>query len=475
MNILVINVSLRPYSPLKLFPIGLGYIATSMKNAGFPFDLLDIDAHRYSDEEVERRIRRKRYDVVCLGCIVTGYKIVKSLASLVKTCHPRATIIAGNSVATSIVDTLLSRTKVDIAVLSEGDETIVDLLRTLSTSEPLEQVRGICFSRNGEVVRTPHRPLIKDISTLPFIDYSIFDLDAYLEASKLAVNDPLPMPRDEVRALPINTARGCVADCSFCYHVFKRMSYRYRSPDSIVTEVKQLIGKYGINNLLLWDELTFFSKKQTLAFVEKIIEENVRIYWVGSCRGNLFSEEDDLEIMEKMKRAGCIGMGYSLESADPSILKAMGKNMTVEQFSRQSDLLHRAGIPVTTSLVFGFPQETHETIRRTFDCCMENRIYPSAGYLLPQPGSRMYEYAVERGFITDEEDFLLRMGDRQDLRLNMTRMTDEEFEAHVLEGLRRCNEALGVGLQDEQLVKTQYYRSPVGKGRPDGRESGGTT
>ena len=78
MNILVINVSLRPYSPLKLFPIGLGYIATSMKNAGFPFDLLDIDAHRYSDEEVERRIRRKRYDVVCLGCIVTGYKIVKS-------------------------------------------------------------------------------------------------------------------------------------------------------------------------------------------------------------------------------------------------------------------------------------------------------------------------------------------------------------------------------------------------------------
>jgi len=83
MNILVINVSLRPQSPIKLFPVGLGYIATAMKYAGYDFDVLDIDAHRYSDAEVERFIRNKQYDVVCMGCIVTGYKIVKSLAALI--------------------------------------------------------------------------------------------------------------------------------------------------------------------------------------------------------------------------------------------------------------------------------------------------------------------------------------------------------------------------------------------------------
>jgi hypothetical protein len=52
------------------------------------------------------------------------------------------------------------------------------------------------------------------------------------------------------------------------------------------------------------------------------------------------------------------------------------------------------------------------------------------------------------------------MGDRQDLRLNMTKMADKEFEAQVLEGLKRCNDELQVGLQYEELIKTMYYRSP---------------
>ncbi len=459
MNILIVNVSLRPKSPLKLFPIGLGYIVTAIKNAGFAFDLLDIDAHRYSDEEVERRIRQKKYDVVCMGCIVTGYKMIKALAAVVKLHHPRSTIIVGNSVATSVVDTLLTRTQADIAVMSEGDETIVDILGALDRRTPLDAVSGICFKRDGKIVRTPPRPLIKDISTLPFIDFSIFDVDIYIESSKLAVSDPLPVPREQIRALPINTARGCVANCSFCYHVFKQAPYRYRNPDSIVREIGHLIKTYGLNYILLWDELTFFNKQQTLAFVEKIIQSGLKFYWAGLCRGNLFQDNADVEIMEKMKQAGCISMGYSLESAEPEILKAMNKHMTVEQFSRQTRLFHRAGIHVFTSLVFGYPRETTESIRKTFDCCIENRIYPSAGYLLPQPGSVMYDDAVKQGIIGEEEEYLLTMGDRQDLRLNMTNMSDRDLEKHVIEGLKRCNDELKVGLQYEELMKTTYYRS----------------
>jgi anaerobic magnesium-protoporphyrin IX monomethyl ester cyclase len=460
MNILVINISMRPESPVKLFPIGLGYITTAMKNAGFTFDLLDIDAHRHSDQQVENFIKAKKYDVVCMGCIVTGYKFLKALADLVKEHHPHAIIIAGNSVASSIVDTLLTKTKVDIAVMSEGDQTIIELLSTLSKSGSLEEVRGICFVKDGKVVRTPLRPLIKDISSLPFIDFSIFDVETYIDTSKFAVSDPLPIPREEIRALPVNTARGCVANCSFCYHVFQHSPYRYRSSESIVAEIKRLITTYSVNYILMWDELTFFSKKQAVELIEKILEEDIHFYWEGLCRGNLFQNDEDIEIMEKMKQAGCIGMGYSLESAEPEILKAMNKHVTVEQFSRQTQLFHQAGIHTVTSLVLGFPQETPESIKKTFDCCIDNKIYPSAGYLLPQPGSTMYDYARKNGFIPDEEEYLLRMGDRQDLRLNMTKMADKEFEAQVLAGLKRCNDELQVGLNSEELIKTMYYRSP---------------
>lgn len=458
MNICVINVSLRPQSPVKLFPIGLGFITTAMKNAGFDFDLIDIDAHRYSEEEVKTLIRKKKYDVVCMGCIVTGYKIIKSLASVIKKYHPYSTIIVGNSVATSILEILLKRTKVDIAVISEGDETIVELLQAISESRPIGDVKGICFLEDGKVVCTKPRPLIKDISSLPFVDFSIFDVEIYIDNSKHEVSDPLPIPREEVRALPVNTARGCKANCSFCYHVFVGKPYRYRTAESIVAEIKLLIEKYSLNYIHLWDELTFFSKKQALELVQKMLEEDLHFYWTAQCRGNLFNKDEDIEIIKKMKEAGCLGMQYSLESADIVILKAMNKKMSVEQFSKQTQLFQNAGIATWTSLVIGYPQETPETIRKTFDCCVENKIYPSVGYLLPQPGSPMYDYAVENGFIEDEEAYLMSMGDRQDLRTNMTEMDNEQLESLVFEGLKRCNEELKMGLERDKLIKTQYWR-----------------
>ncbi|MBF0485498.1 MAG: cobalamin-dependent protein [Candidatus Omnitrophica bacterium] len=460
MKILVINVSLRPQSPLRLFPIGLGYVATAIKNAGFSFDLLDIDVERYSPAYVESFLKSNRYDAVCMGCIVTGYKTIKEYAAIIKSAHPQTKIIVGNSVATSIPHILLTRTAVDYAVIGEGEQTVVELLHEISAKRPVDKVKGICFLNGGEVVTTEPRALIEDISIIPPIDFSIFNVDKYIEYSKVYPSDPLPIPREQVRGLPVNTARGCIANCGFCYHVFKGVPYRYRSAASLVAEMRAMIEKYSLNHIYLLDELTFFSKKQTLELVNAILDEKLHFYWSGTCRSNLFDREEDLEIMAKMKASGCQSMGYSLESADEGILHDMNKKVLVAHFSRQTKLFHKAGIPVSTSLVIGYPQETPQTIKKTFDCCLENRIYPSAGYLLPQPGSSIYDYARQHGFIKDEEEYLLLMGDRQDLRLNMTSMPDAQLQNCVLEGLKRCNEVLGVGLSEKELVKTLYYRLP---------------
>jgi len=72
----------------------------------------------------------------------------------------------------------------------------------------------------------------------------------------------------------------------------------------------------------------------------------------------------------------------------------------------------------------------------------------------------MYQYALDHRFIDkeNEEGYLLTLGDRQDLRLNMTQMSDEDFENTVKRELNRCNKSLGIGLTEDQLTKTQYYR-----------------
>lgn len=461
MNILVINLCLRPYSVVKFFPIGLGYIVTAMKNAGYDFDLLDIDLHRYSDEEVLNYIKKKKYDVICMGAIVTGYKYVKNLSLEIKKIYPDSIIISGNSVATSIPEILLKNTGVDVGVLGEGDITIVEVLDAIKNKKDFSGVQGICYKFEKEIKYTPKRPPIKDISAIPNLDYSIFDIELYIENSKNWCNDTiLEIPRDKVRGLPINTARGCVANCGFCYHVFKGVVYRYRNASALVNEIKTLIQKYSLTHAIFFDELTFFSKKQTYEFVQKLIDEKIKIYWDGTCRANLFDSEEDIELIKMMKLAGCTSISYSLESSNADILKEMNKNCTVEQFEYQTQLIHKAGLPVLTSLVFGYPTETPETIRKTIQCCIDNKIYPSSGYLLPQPGSKVYDYAIEKGFIKDEEEYVLKMGDRQDLRINLTRMSDEEFVSCVSSELKRCNEALKMGLNNESLLKTQYYRAP---------------
>ncbi|MBT0663918.1 radical SAM protein [Geobacter pelophilus] len=459
MNILVLNLSLRPKSPLMIFPVGLGYIVTAIKNAGFDFDLVDIDAYRYEDVELDALISRKSYDVVCMGCIVTGYKMVKELAAKLRGYHPNIKIIVGNTVASSITETLLSKTEVDIAVIGEGDVTIVDLLTHIKNNGDLGEVPGICLKQGSRLITTPPRALIADISEIPFIDFSIFDIELYINNSKLQLSEGLPIPREKIRMLPINTARGCIANCTFCYHAFKSYPYRYRSVASICEEIEQLVQQYNINFVGFSDELTLFNKKRAIELADTMIEKKLPVIWGVSCRGDLFDSEDDIAIINRMKEAGCISASYSLESADEHILKSMNKHMKVEQFERQTELFHKAGLAVYTSLVFGFPEETPETIKKTFDCCVKCQIYPSGGYLLPQPGSKMYDYAVEHGFIVDEEDYLLSLGDRQDLRLNMTTMQDDELERCVMEGLRECNERLNLGLKDEELIKSTYYRS----------------
>lgn len=460
MRVLMINIPLRPDSLRKHFPIGLSYVASSAKRAGYEVDILDLDAHSCPMGEMTDFLAKRQYDVIGMGCIVTGYRHIRALSSVIKEVSPKTVIVAGNSVASSIPEILLSRTKVDIAVLGEGDETFPALLDAISSGRDLSAVKGIAFRQDGKLLKTPDRPLIRDVDSIPHPFWDMFDMELYIDNMSRNANEPLPpIDRAKIRAFNINTARGCPFKCSFCYHVFLGKKYRWRKPKSIIEEMRLLNSKYGINLFSFHDELTFFSAEQANDFATALLDSDLKVYYTADCRPGLFGKDEHVEIAKNLKDSGCLSLSYSLESASPEILKWMNKKLTAEQFSRQREILDRAGLASLTSLVFGYPNETRETIELTFQCCLDNGIYPSAGYLLPQPGTPMYDYALEKGFITDEEEYLMAMGDRQDLRVNMTAMSDEELETLIGDGLKKINDALGIGLSTGQLLKTGHYRS----------------
>jgi len=109
--------------------------------------------------------------------------------------------------------------------------------------------------------------------------------------------------------------------------------------------------------------------------------------------------------------------------------------------------------------VLGYPAETPETIAKTYQFCLDLGLYPSTGFLLPQPGTPIYQWAIENQFIQDEEAFLLSMGDRQDLRINLTSMAEAEFVGTVEYWLKKLNKSLNLGLPEASLIKTQFKRN----------------
>ncbi len=458
MNLLLINICLRQDVEKILYPVGLSYIASAVHRAGHRVEIIDMDARRMTYEEFERELSSRSFDVFGFGCIVTGYKIVKTLSGIVRRVKPEARIICGNSVASSIPELLLQKTEVDIAVIGEGDETIVELLDGIQRGADLRTTPGIAFKLDGEIVHNTPRKVITDIDEIPYPDWELFDMERYLSMSSKYVSEPYPIPPEQIRAFAVNTARGCAFDCSFCYHVFKNCRYRYRSPENILGEIRILVEGYGVNYINFWDELTFLSKPQTEKLVDEILASGLHFHWTAACRGNLFSRQDH-SLLAKVKSAGCVGLGFSLESANRGILKAMNKKLNPDDFAEQVKALKAAGIVTWTSLVIGYPEETEETIQETFQFCFDNAIYPSAGFLLPQPGTPVYQYAISKGFIKDEESYLLDMGDRQDLRLNLTQIPTQKMDQLVRGHLSRIRDKLQIELTDEQLLKSGKYRS----------------
>jgi anaerobic magnesium-protoporphyrin IX monomethyl ester cyclase len=460
MNILVVNSCLRRNFPIKQLPVGLAAIMTFIRQHGYEFDFLDLDINDYDDDYVENYLRENQYDVILYGTLVTHYKWTKWFSHTIKKHQPNAIQIVGNSVASSCPDVFLQNTPADFAVLGEGEYTAVALLDALRDGEDPTQLAGLAYrTDDGKIISNPRRPAC-DINSLPIPDWTPFDVERYKETSRKA---SMGSDSDEPVTFPVSTARGCAFRCTFCHFAFWHDPYRYRRADLIVDEVEYVIREYGANYINFFDDLSFASLPQVEKVCDEILKRGVEFQWSASIRSDLFgnerrSYEKRLRVAQKMKDAGCTGVGFSLESGSQEILDMMNKRVKVEYFEEQIKMCRKVGLSVYTAVVFGYPIETPETIKATFDMCKELEVYPSIGFLMPLPATGMYQYAIDNGFITDEDKYLEGITERQDIGLNMTSMTDDELIECIKDGAREINKLLNLGLDEDSYVKTGGYK-----------------
>ncbi len=457
---LFINPCLRKGVDTKMLPVGLAYVMTYVKSKGFDFDLLDVDAYDLSDDDVEHYLQNNNHDVYLFGSIVTHYKWAKWLVKKIKNYYPDSIVIVGNSVAGSCYEVFMKNAPNDVTVIGEGEITTYEVLKAIRDKLPFEHIEGIAYRSNGVIIKNKARKALKKIDEYPMIDWNLFDVKKYIESQS---NRNSFGSGDETISMPVVTARGCAFRCTFCHFVFWDDPYRYRSPASIIEEIKRNINEYGANYINFWDDLSFASLNQVERLVDAILESGLIFDWSAAIRTDLLGNpkhayERRLKVAEKMKLSGCKAVGFSLESGDPDILQMMEKRIDTEYFTQQIQILHKVGIVCNTSVVFGYPLETPESIQKTFQMCLKNRVYPSIGFLLPLPYTKMYEYAKANHYIIDEDAFLDSITERQDLCLNMTKMSDEQVMRCIKEGAEELNKALELGLNDETYIKTGGYK-----------------
>jgi len=407
----------------KLMPLGPGYVATAMQRCGIDVTITDCSIYAYDDIEIAKIIIQSGIKIFGMGALYPQGKEVERLCNLIRAVSPGATIILGGSLPTPIPEFVLRLTGADIATIGESERTIPPLMAALGGKGKLEDVPGIAYIKDGKFFDNG-KPVLPATARKVEVGWPAMDLypiEKYITAPK---HYPF---KQEDRVLPIVTGRGCPYACDFCFRV---SAFRDRPYDDLLDEMEFMQKKYNLDGFYLVDDLLMINKTKITEFCNAIIDRGLKIKYNCSGRVNTVTPE----IIQLLKKSGCISIYYGLESGNEEILETMSKKTTLEQIYKAVQLTREAGINCSYGVMFGQPGETRETLHDSIKLIKnisygEYRSNKMFG-CIPFPGSGLYDWCKEKGLIKDDKDFYDRYLNQHwsldQLPVNMTKLTDEE-------------------------------------------------
>lgn len=416
------------------FPWGLGYISGVLKKEKYDIEIFDIYVHQWSKAEVLEKLGKlKAFFYICITAKATQYSYVKWIAAELKKRNKDSIIILGGPLSTYSYEVVLENSLVDICVIGPGEETIVDLMQNMNN---LKTVKGIVFKNSEGICVTEMRNSVMNLDEIPRPVYELFRMDIY-KTNKLYIHNKsmsLYTHENNFSVMAMVTGRGCPLKCNFCSPSFR--TFKIRSVESILEEVDFFIERYGIRGINFVDELLFLKKDMIAYMAEELGKRG--ILWNGQAR----IDTVDLNRLEFYKKNGLVSIGYGIESGSEFLLKEMNKKITREQLEMVLKKTLEVGLHIKVQLIFGYPGENYDTIRETIEL-FKKIGHPGRRFsiLTPLPGSQVYELAKNRGFITNEDEYLSKIHEGFWRKtINMTEFTDEEFERIRKDAERRMRE-----------------------------------
>ncbi|OGS56071.1 MAG: B12-binding domain-containing radical SAM protein [Elusimicrobia bacterium RIFOXYB2_FULL_62_6] len=376
---------------------GISCIATVLHNAGYPVRIIDV---RYALDPLREAFKQvmEGTDVVGITTGEDGYPFVEELIALLKEKDPKLPVILGGSLVTSAPRVFMENTRADVAVISEGEITILELMDSFTAGswqeKRLSEINGIWYrSAAGEILHTPPRGQMQNLDCVPPMNLSLWP----------QAKGPLGLQPQVIAS----HSRGCKMDCSFCYRTTPQL--REKSPARLRAELKVLTEVYK-TSFIMFSDLTFTSNKKRALEICEVIKE-FRIHWACMTR----CTDVDPEMLAAMRAAGCDIILFGVESLSPDVQKAARKGYTENLVLRTFRDTQEAGIVFGGLTIVGLPRETEESLEHLCQWAEETQSICRVKYLAALPGTNVYTDSLQKGIIRGELEHLRWLSTEQGL------------------------------------------------------------
>lgn len=361
--------------------LGFVYLAGEVRLSGYEPMIYDAMSKWDDYPAIEARIQLEKPDVVCSTAFTSSINDAIKVLALAKSINPEIVTIIGGVHPTFCYEEVLTgnRDAVDFCVLREGELTTPELLTTIFENKDLEQVKGIAFIRDGQVIKTGERSFIDDLDSLHpawdlvnWDDYPLY----FIDDSKVAI---------------LNSSRGCIHSCAFCsQHKFWQGTYRQRDAVKFTDEIEHLSKSYGVNVFFIADEYPTRDRQRWEKILEILIEKQLGVHLlIETCVHDIIRDKD---IMWKYRKAGILFIYMGVEGTNQKRLDLFKKDIRFSESKEAIKIINDAGMITESSVILGTPDETKESIAETFELAKEyGPDFMHFLMLAPWPYADMYE------------------------------------------------------------------------------------
>ncbi len=409
------------YQNINVFPLGVAYIASVLKNDGHHVDTYCQDLFHYSNEDLAIYLDNNEYDVIGIGFLAARFdETIVDLCRVVNKYKKNAWLILGGHGPSPIAEYVLQKTAVDIVTIGESEKSILKIVREkMNKTCNLKGINGIAWRNNEEIFINHRAEPISILDDIPFPSWDSFPINKYKKNVKI-----FEQPEQEYSLAAIST-RGCINRCNFCYRM--EDSIRIRSINNFVLELKELKDRYQINNFIFSDEMFILNKKRLIEFEKELNKNNLDIHF--SCDARVDKIND--EIAAILKRCGCVFVNFGLESTDNKVLKTMNKNATFEMNTRAVESVLSVGdIGMGLNFLWGNIGDTEKSLSKNVKFLIKYNTYKQIRTIrppTPYPGSELYYIAVRNGLINGAEDFFNKFKNSDLYMVNFTNIPIKRY------------------------------------------------